>query len=143
MIPVMLKLPTKLMTSCMAAASMIVVWHLPRIKKCPPGRPGRTGIAVKMVNAVNQAMMVKTAARRTLIKWIVAKMVSAANPVMMERIAAKHLINHYINYGKMKKMFFIALIVLVGFHHMHNLQKQRCRQQVLPAPCAAMPLTKH
>ena len=47
-----------------------------------------------MVNAVNQATMVKTVARVILRKWIVVKMAGAVSPVMMARIAARHRIKN-------------------------------------------------
>jgi hypothetical protein len=58
------------------------------VKKCPPV-PVRTGIVVKMANALRKAMMVKIAVKMERQKWIAAKTANAPKKGMMVKTAAK------------------------------------------------------
>jgi hypothetical protein len=68
MIVLLLPMMTQKKSAAVKPVTMVKTAARIRIQKCPPGRLGRTGTAVKMV--------------------------SAACPGMMVKIAAKHLINH-------------------------------------------------
>ena len=59
------------------------------MKKCPPV-PVRTGIAVKMVNALKKVMTAKIAAKKIKQQKVTAvKMANAPKKVTMEKTAAK------------------------------------------------------